>query len=90
MIAITDTNCDPDQIDYVIPANDDAIRSVRLITAGIADAALEGTMRLEISQAERSMDVGRGDERRRRSEEAAGLTPEFDEQVEAIADEVSL
>ncbi len=45
VIAITDTNCDPDQIDYVIPGNDDAIRSIRLITARIADAALEGSQR---------------------------------------------
>lgn len=42
VIAIVDTNCDPDPIDYVIPANDDAIRSIRLITSLIADAALEG------------------------------------------------
>jgi hypothetical protein len=40
IVAMTDTNCDPDQIDYVIPANDDAIRSVRLICAKVADAAL--------------------------------------------------
>lgn len=42
VIAITDTNCDPDLIDYVIPANDDAIRSIKLFTAKIADACLEG------------------------------------------------
>jgi small subunit ribosomal protein S2 len=41
IVAITDTNCDPDQIDWVIPANDDAIRSVRLICAKVADAVLE-------------------------------------------------
>ncbi len=41
IVAITDTNCDPDQIDWVIPANDDAIRSVRLICTMVADAALE-------------------------------------------------
>jgi len=41
IVAITDTNCDPDLIDWVIPANDDAIRSVRLISAQIADAVLE-------------------------------------------------
>jgi small subunit ribosomal protein S2 len=40
IVAMTDTNCDPDQIDWVIPANDDAIRSVRLICAKVADAAL--------------------------------------------------
>jgi small subunit ribosomal protein S2 len=37
-----DTNCDPDLIDYPIPANDDAIRAVKLITAKVADAVLEG------------------------------------------------
>ncbi|HEY8426530.1 MAG TPA: 30S ribosomal protein S2 [Limnochordales bacterium] len=41
VIAIVDTNCDPDEIDYVIPGNDDAIRAVRLITHKIADAVLE-------------------------------------------------
>ncbi|GAB6935737.1 MAG: 30S ribosomal protein S2 [Bacillota bacterium] len=42
VVAIVDTNCDPDEIDYVIPGNDDAIRAVRLITSKIADAVLEG------------------------------------------------
>ncbi len=42
IIAIVDTNCDPDTIDYVIPGNDDAIRSIRLITSAIADAVVEG------------------------------------------------
>lgn len=42
IIAIVDTNCDPDEIDYVIPGNDDAIRAVKLITSKIADAVLEG------------------------------------------------
>ncbi len=42
VVAIVDTNCDPDEIDYVIPGNDDAIRAVRLISAKIADAVLEG------------------------------------------------
>jgi small subunit ribosomal protein S2 len=41
-VALVDTNCDPDDIDYVIPCNDDAIRAIRLMSAGIADAALEG------------------------------------------------
>lgn len=42
IVAIVDTNCDPDNIDYVIPGNDDAIRSVRLITSRIADACIKG------------------------------------------------
>ena len=43
VVAITDTNCDPDQIDYVIPGNDDAIRAIKLFAAKIADAAILGT-----------------------------------------------
>lgn len=45
IVAITDTNCDPDLVDYVIPGNDDAIRSVRLITSALADACLLGNSR---------------------------------------------
>jgi small subunit ribosomal protein S2 len=42
VVAIVDTNCDPDEIDYVIPGNDDAIRAVKLMSAKIADAVIEG------------------------------------------------
>jgi len=42
IVAIVDTNCDPDEVDYVIPGNDDAIRAVKLLTGKIADAILEG------------------------------------------------
>ena len=42
IVAIVDTNCDPDEIDYVIPGNDDAIRAVKLIAGKLADAVLEG------------------------------------------------
>ena len=42
IVAIVDTNCDPDEIDYVIPGNDDAIRAVKLISGKLADAVLEG------------------------------------------------
>jgi len=42
VVAIVDTNCDPDEIDYVIPGNDDAIRAIRLISATMANAAIEG------------------------------------------------
>ncbi len=41
IVAIVDTNCDPDEIDYVIPGNDDAIRAVKLIASKVADAVLE-------------------------------------------------
>ncbi len=42
VVAIVDTNCDPDNVDYVIPGNDDAIRAIRLLTSKIADAVIEG------------------------------------------------
>lgn len=45
IVALTDTNCDPDLIDFIIPGNDDAIRSIKLITSRIADACLEGQHR---------------------------------------------
>lgn len=53
IVAIVDTNCDPDDIDYAIPGNDDAIRAIRLITSRIADACIEGRERwAERKQAE--------------------------------------
>jgi small subunit ribosomal protein S2 len=45
VVALTDTNCDPDPIDYIIPGNDDAIRAIKLITSEIANAVLEGKAR---------------------------------------------
>jgi small subunit ribosomal protein S2 len=48
IVAMTDTNCNPNLIDYPIPSNDDAIRAVRLVTARIADAVLEGLQRREL------------------------------------------
>jgi small subunit ribosomal protein S2 len=55
VVAITDTNCDPDLVDFVIPGNDDAIRSIKLITSRIADACIEGSQRRK--------DTGAGQER---------------------------
>lgn len=51
VIAIVDTNCDPEPIDYPIPANDDALKSVQLITKAIADAVLEGSQRAAAQRA---------------------------------------
>ncbi|MDE5584120.1 MAG: 30S ribosomal protein S2, partial [Ruminococcus sp.] len=42
IVAIVDTNCDPDEVDYVIPGNDDAIRAVKLIAGTVANAIIEG------------------------------------------------
>lgn len=52
IIGIVDTNCDPDEIDYVIPANDDAIRAVKLLTSKMADAILEGKQGEETAEVE--------------------------------------
>jgi small subunit ribosomal protein S2 len=52
VVAIVDTNCDPDEVDYVIPGNDDAIRAVKLITARMADAIIEGRQIVEEEVAE--------------------------------------
>lgn len=52
IVAMVDTNCDPDPIEYVIPSNDDAIRAIKLITSKIADAALEGRQIRAVTVAE--------------------------------------
>lgn len=57
IVGIVDTNCDPDEIDVVIPANDDAIRAVRLLTAKIADAVIEAQQVSLDNVEEDSMDV---------------------------------
>jgi len=69
VVAIVDTNCDPDDADYIIPGNDDAIRAIKLISSVIADAVLEGKQGVqmeeaiaEITEAEQELDA----------EEAAG------------------
>ncbi len=56
VIAIVDTNCDPDLVDYVIPGNDDAIRAVKLISGKMADAVLEGKQGVQEDQAEDAQD----------------------------------
>jgi small subunit ribosomal protein S2 len=47
IVAMVDTNCDPDLINYIIPGNDDAIRAIKLFSAKMADAVLEGKKRFE-------------------------------------------
>ena len=59
IVAIVDTNCDPDEVDYVIPGNDDAIRAVRLLTSKIADAVIEareGRQGEDVVEAEEEME----------------------------------
>lgn len=59
VVAIVDTNCDPDEVDYVIPGNDDAIRAVKLIAAKVADAIIEGRQgeQLSVSQESEAQEV---------------------------------
>jgi small subunit ribosomal protein S2 len=52
VVAIVDTNCDPDEVDFVIPGNDDAIRAVKLLTATMADAILEGKQGVQMAEEE--------------------------------------
>ena len=77
VIGVVDTNCDPEGIDYIIPGNDDAIRSIRLFTSKVAEAAIEGAARYQSSGAadkdqereERGGDRDRDDRRPRRGQE---------------------
>ena len=61
IVAIVDTNCDPDEIDYVIPGNDDAIRAVKLLTERIADAIIEGNHGV-VGSGDYEADGGEGEE----------------------------
>jgi small subunit ribosomal protein S2 len=65
VIGVVDTNCDPDEVDFVIPGNDDALRAIRLFAARIADAVIEGRTIRESAQAQDN--DGDGDDRGRRS-----------------------
>jgi small subunit ribosomal protein S2 len=69
VIGVVDTNCDPEGIDFVIPGNDDAIRSIKLFTSKVADACIEGRARYQASGAadrdqEEEQQRSRGDDRR--------------------------
>lgn len=59
VFAIVDTNCDPDTVDYVVPANDDAVKTIELITKVIADAIIEGNMKSKEEKAEQAAEAER-------------------------------
>jgi small subunit ribosomal protein S2 len=65
VIGVVDTNCDPDEVDFVIPGNDDALRAIRLFAAKVADAVLAGRGIRESSQADDGGEGGDGDRGRR-------------------------
>ena len=57
VVAIVDTNCDPDDADYIIPGNDDAIRAIKLISAALADAVIEGRQGEQVEASEEAAEV---------------------------------
>ena len=71
VIAITDTNCDPDLIDYPIPGNDDAIKATRLLTSRLADAVIEGREGADQSMEEESSEEEKAEEPESEAEETA-------------------
>ena len=74
VIGVVDTNCDPDEVDYVIPGNDDALRAIRLFASRIADAVISGRDIRESAQADDSPDDP--DDRGRRSRQMRQARPE--------------
>ena len=71
VIGVVDTNCDPDEVDYVIPGNDDALRSIRLFASRMADAAISGRGMKESIDADATRDSGdAGDDARRQAPRA--------------------
>jgi small subunit ribosomal protein S2 len=102
VIALVDTNCDPRNIDYVIPSNDDAIRAIKLLVAKIADAAIEGkAMRKDMGEEElppARMVMPGAEEPELADEDLLGAAtlakiaprlsvPELEEEIEEIIDE---
>lgn len=69
LVGIVDTNCDPDEIDYVIPGNDDAIRAVKLIAATIADAVIEGNQGVDAVSEEPEEEAAEEEEAQEAEEE---------------------
>jgi small subunit ribosomal protein S2 len=72
VVAVVDTNCDPTEVDYVIPGNDDALRAIRLFASKIADSVVEGSQLLNDKQ---TADLAAGVGEAPQSEEAAVTEP---------------
>jgi len=69
VFAVVDTNCDPDEVDYVIPANDDAVKTIELIVKQMADAVLEGSIRAKENKAEEAAENERVRKEREKEKE---------------------
>lgn len=83
IISVIDTNCDPDEIDYAVPGNDDAIRSVRLMVSKIADAIIEGRTEVESSRYEDEAYADVYSAMPRRSADVAAAAPQVELSPEA-------
>jgi small subunit ribosomal protein S2 len=79
VVAVVDTNCDPDQVDYVIPGNDDALRAIRLFTNKIAEACIEG--RQQVTESELGAMTADGDDSVDLSDAEQYLDPQFSAQL---------
>jgi len=77
LIALVDTNCDPRNVDYVIPSNDDAIRAIKLLVGKIADAVIEGRTMVKEEDRDLSQTIATPADRI-----AAGVRPRFEEEIE--------
>lgn len=87
IVAIVDTNCDPDEIDYIIPGNDDAIRAVRLITSKIAEAVLEAKQGLQMAAEKEAAEAEEAAEAAEKAAaEAAGVEEENGAEPEPAGD----
>jgi len=83
VVAVVDTNCNPDEVDHIIPGNDDALRAIRLFTSKIADAVVEGRAQYEQAQ----LEAAKAAEAVAAAE--AGLGPEYEgtpEELEEVAE----
>ncbi len=86
IVALVDTNCNPQNIDYVIPSNDDAIRAIKLLVAKVADAVLEG----KAMRKEEDMEEKPAEDLKARADKSARKTPKVVEGDDEVADDALL
>ncbi len=89
VFAIVDTNCDPDEVDYLVPANDDAVKTVEIITNIMADAVLEGEAKLKEKKAEENAEKERVKKEKESKKEETKKRAEAKSKKEAEADKES-
>ncbi len=89
VVAVVDTNCDPDKVDYVIPGNDDALRAIRLFTNKIADAVVEGRQLVTEQDLEKIVESGEETPVEEMPEYSQFIDPKYAEQLmsESMPDE---